>query len=75
VLLQYAEIHHHKDARLLCFLGGFLIDDALLHPYRWNFQLNRLIDNILHLFWPAKDIYDVDFLRNTPQRRVRLFSQ
>lgn len=64
MLFEYAKIHGYKNAGSLGFLRCGLIDDAFLHPHRWNFQLNRLIDNLFHVFWAAKDIYNVDLLRN-----------
>ena len=67
MFLQNTEVHHHKDACFLRFFGSFLMDNFFLHPYRWNFQRNRLIDNFLHVFWAAEDIYDVDLLGNLQQ--------
>lgn len=75
MFLKYAEIHHHKNARALGFFCGFWIDDFFLHPHRWNFQLNSLIDNLLHELRTAEDVYDVDFFRDFQQRRIGFFSQ
>jgi len=50
-----------------CAFSAALMDNFFLHPYCWNFQRNRLIDNFLHVFWAAEDIYDVDLLGNLQQ--------
>jgi hypothetical protein len=75
VFFQDAEVHHHKKARLARLFRGSFVDNLFLHPNSRYAQLDRLIDNFFNEFRAAKDVYDIDLLRDVMQRRVRLLAQ
>src|ERR1700732_754805 len=75
MFLQDAEVHHHEDSCLARFLRSSFLDYALLHPDRWNLQLNRLIDNFFHELRPPENVYDIDLLRHFKQRSVSFLTQ
>src|SRR5579863_4189464 len=79
VFLQNAAVHHHENSRLAPLLRGFFVDDVLLHPDGRKFQLNGLIDNLLHKLGSPENVYDVDLLRlalwHFQQRSVRFLAE
>jgi len=75
VFFQDATVHDDENSCLACFLSGFFVDDFFLHPDGWNFQLDRLIDDLFDELGTAEDIDDVDLLANIEQGCVSGFAQ
>src|SRR5579862_3204733 len=75
VIFKDAAVHHYEDACLARLFRGLLVDYAFLHPDGGNFQLDRLIYNLLDKLRAAKNIHDIDLLRHIEQRCVSLFAQ
>ena len=70
MFLEDATVHHHENLCPARFFGCLLVDHIFLHPDRRDFELNRLIDNLLHKFGAPKNIHDINLPGNVEQRRV-----
>src|SRR5271156_5051562 len=75
VLFQNAEVHHHKHSCIPRFFSGLLVNYVLLHPDRWNLQLDRLVHNFFHELRPPENVHNIDLLRHLEQRSVGLLAQ
>ena len=75
MFFQDASVHDHENPSFACLFCGLLMDDGFLHPDYWNFELNRLIDDLFHIFRTAKNVYDINLFWNIEQRWIRLLAQ
>ena len=71
----HAGIHHDIQTRTPRQVGSFLVDDPLLHPDHLGPNLDRLLDDWLHIFTPPEDIHHVDRLRYCQQIGIGLLAQ
>jgi hypothetical protein len=64
VIFQDAAVHYYENARLARLFGCTLVNHIFLHPDRRNFELDRLIDNLLDKLRAPENVDDVDFFGN-----------